>query len=364
MRPAHRVVLAILDGWGIRAERADNAILQQGTPSLDRISQRMPFAQLETSGLAVGLPQGQMGNSEVGHTNIGAGRIVYQDLVRINRACESGEMANHPAIRAAFDATKSDGKALHLIGLLGPGGVHASQSHLECLLRAAKVRGVRPVYVHAFLDGRDTPPQSALGDLEAFERFLHETETGRVATVSGRYYAMDRDNRWDRVAARLQCDGARGRPPSALRGGCGAGVLRRENHRRIRSPHGCGLWRQAGCQHPRRGHRPLLQLPRGPGPGADPRPRLPGLQGIRPRRVTSRTFPVPHGVRPVLRTAAHLPPGPTPAHFPGGGVRGWIDDSSAPQRRRSTPTSPSSSTAAGRLSSPARSGCLFRPRAT
>ena len=104
MKPAHRVVLAILDGWGIRAERADNAILQQGTPALDRITQRMPFTELETSGLAVGLPKGQMGNSEVGHTNIGAGRIVYQDLVRINRACESGELANHPAIRAAFDA--------------------------------------------------------------------------------------------------------------------------------------------------------------------------------------------------------------------------------------------------------------------
>ncbi len=200
MKPAHRVVLAILDGWGIRVERADNAILQQGTPALDRISQRMPFTQLETSGLAVGLPQGQMGNSEVGHTNIGAGRIVYQDLVRINRACTSGDLANHPTLRAAFEATKSEGKALHLIGLLGPGGVHASQGHLECLLRAAKARGVRPVYVHAFLDGRDTPPQSALADLEAFQRFLHETDTGSIATVCGRYYAMDRDNRWDRVA--------------------------------------------------------------------------------------------------------------------------------------------------------------------
>jgi len=199
MKPAHRVVLAILDGWGIRAERADNAILLQGTPALDRITRGMPFTELQTSGLAVGLPEGQMGNSEVGHTNIGAGRIVYQDLVRINRACASGELAEHPVVRAALDATRSEGKALHLLGLVGPGGVHASQGHLECLLRAARTRGVSAVYVHAFLDGRDTPPQSALEDLEAFERFLRETGTGKIATVSGRYYAMDRDQRWDRV---------------------------------------------------------------------------------------------------------------------------------------------------------------------
>jgi 2,3-bisphosphoglycerate-independent phosphoglycerate mutase len=199
MKPAHRVVLAILDGWGIRAERGDNAILLQGTPHLDRISRGMPITQLQTSGLAVGLPEGQMGNSEVGHTNIGAGRIVYQDLVRINRACESGDLADNPVIRGAMEATRSEGRALHLIGLLGPGGVHASQTHLECLLRAAKTRGLSRVFIHAFLDGRDTPPQSALGDLEAFEEFLRASGSGRLATVSGRYYAMDRDQRWDRV---------------------------------------------------------------------------------------------------------------------------------------------------------------------
>jgi 2,3-bisphosphoglycerate-independent phosphoglycerate mutase len=200
MKPAHRVVLAILDGWGIRAERADNAIVLQGTPALDRISRGMPFTELQSCGLAVGLPEGQMGNSEVGHTNIGAGRIVYQDLVRINRSCESGELVNHPAIRAAMEATRRDGKALHLIGLLGPGGVHASQGHLECLLRAAKTHGVASVFVHPFLDGRDTPPESALVELERFERFLRETNTGKIATVSGRFYAMDRDNHWDRIA--------------------------------------------------------------------------------------------------------------------------------------------------------------------
>ncbi|MGO9830094.1 MAG: 2,3-bisphosphoglycerate-independent phosphoglycerate mutase [Myxococcaceae bacterium] len=218
MKPAHRVVLAILDGWGIRAERDENAILLQGTPALDRLLQGMPRTQLETSGLAVGLPEGQMGNSEVGHTNIGAGRIVYQDLVRINRACASGELANHPVLRAALEETKREGKSLHLLGLLGPGGVHASQSHLECLLRAAQAHGLRSVYVHAFLDGRDTPPQSALGDLESFERFLRDTGTGSIATVSGRYYAMDRDQRWDRIAlaynAMVRAEGPRA--PSAV----------------------------------------------------------------------------------------------------------------------------------------------------
>ncbi len=195
----HRVLLAILDGWGVRAEREDNAILLAGTPNLDRFAGKMPRTELLTSGLAVGLPEGQMGNSEVGHTNIGAGRIVYQDLVRINRAVEPGELAHNPALVAAMDTARSSGKALHLMGLIGPGGVHASQEHLLGLLKAAKTRGVARVFVHAFLDGRDTPPMSALGYLEELERFLRETGTGRIATVIGRFYAMDRDKRWDRV---------------------------------------------------------------------------------------------------------------------------------------------------------------------
>ncbi|XXF79283.1 2,3-bisphosphoglycerate-independent phosphoglycerate mutase [Myxococcaceae bacterium GXIMD 01537] len=201
MKPAHKVLLCILDGWGTRKERDSNAIVIAGTPQLDRLTRDMPSTELATSGLAVGLPEGQMGNSEVGHTNIGAGRIVYQDLVRINRACESGELANNPVIRAAMEKAKADGKALHLLGLTSPGGVHASMDHLYCLLRAARERGLpqEHVLVHAFLDGRDTPPQSALGYLEELERFLGETHAGRIATVSGRYYAMDRDKRWDRV---------------------------------------------------------------------------------------------------------------------------------------------------------------------
>ncbi|MDC0713612.1 2,3-bisphosphoglycerate-independent phosphoglycerate mutase [Stigmatella sp. ncwal1] len=199
MKPAHKVLLCILDGWGIRQEREDNAILQAGTPNLDRISHGFPFTELHTSGMAVGLPEGQMGNSEVGHTNIGAGRIVYQDLVRINRAAESGELGNNPVIRAAMDQAKADGKAFHLVGLVSPGGVHSSMDHLFALLKATRERGLPQVYVHAFLDGRDTPPQSGLGYVEQLERFLKETNSGRIATVGGRYYGMDRDKRWDRV---------------------------------------------------------------------------------------------------------------------------------------------------------------------
>ncbi len=213
MKPAHKVLLCILDGWGIRKEREDNAILLAGTPQLDRISNGSPFTELQTSGLAVGLPEGQMGNSEVGHTNIGAGRIVYQDLVRINRAAESGELGSNPVIRAAMDKAKADGKAFHLLGLVSPGGVHSSMEHLYALLKAARERGLPQVYIHAFLDGRDTPPQSGLGYVEELERFLKETGAARIATVGGRYYGMDRDKRWDRVKLAYDCPRARARAP-------------------------------------------------------------------------------------------------------------------------------------------------------
>ncbi|MDQ3262070.1 MAG: 2,3-bisphosphoglycerate-independent phosphoglycerate mutase [Myxococcota bacterium] len=199
MKPKHKVLLTVLDGWGIRHERDNNAILMAGTPQLERISRGFPYTELQTSGLAVGLPEGQMGNSEVGHTNMGAGRIVYQDLVRINRAAESGELAAVEPIRAAFEKARSEGRALHLLGLVSPGGVHSSMEHLFALLDAAKARGLPRVYVHAFLDGRDTPPQSAHEYVDQLEHHLAKLGVGRIATVSGRYYAMDRDRRWDRV---------------------------------------------------------------------------------------------------------------------------------------------------------------------
>jgi 2,3-bisphosphoglycerate-independent phosphoglycerate mutase len=194
------VLLVILDGFGIRAEREANAIAIAGTPNLDALSKEFPTTALETSGLAVGLPEGQMGNSEVGHTNLGAGRIVYQDLVRINRAVEEGSFFSNEALLLACRKAKTNGSALHLMGLLSDGGVHSHAEHLFALLDLAKREGVPKTYVHAFMDGRDTPPRSGIEYVRQLENRLRERHYGQVATVIGRYYAMDRDKRWDRVA--------------------------------------------------------------------------------------------------------------------------------------------------------------------
>ena len=192
------VVLCVLDGWGCRSERADNAILQAKTPNWDRFMRTAPHARLEASELYVGLPQGQMGNSEVGHTNIGAGRVVLQDLPRIDQAIADGSLARSPALAAFIAALGESGGAAHLMGLMSPGGVHSHQDHIAALARLLAEAGI-PVKVHAFLDGRDTPPRSAG---EYLAKFIADTAgLGGVdiATVSGRYYAMDRDKRWDRV---------------------------------------------------------------------------------------------------------------------------------------------------------------------
>jgi 2,3-bisphosphoglycerate-independent phosphoglycerate mutase len=204
MKPKHKVLLVVLDGWGLRKEREANPILLAGTPQMDALAREFPGTELQTAGLAVGLPDGQMGNSEVGHTNIGAGRIVYQDLVRINRACENEGLAAVPAIRSVLEQCKRDGKAFHLHGLVSDGGVHASMEHLYSLLKAAKRVGVAKVFVHAYLDGRDTPPSSALKYLDALEALMKDEGVGKIATVHGRYYGMDRDKRWDRVETSYQ----------------------------------------------------------------------------------------------------------------------------------------------------------------
>ena len=194
------VLLVVLDGWGIRKEREANAIAIAGTPNVDALLREYPSTAVETSGLSVGLPEGQMGNSEVGHTNLGAGRIVYQDLVRINRAIEDGSFFKNDALLLACRRAKESGGALHLMGLLSDGGVHSHVEHLLALLELARREGVARVYIHAFMDGRDTPPKSGLGYMAELEKRLHEKGHCQVATVSGRYYAMDRDKRWDRVA--------------------------------------------------------------------------------------------------------------------------------------------------------------------
>jgi 2,3-bisphosphoglycerate-independent phosphoglycerate mutase len=193
------VLLVVLDGWGLRKEREANAIAVAGTPNMDALVRDFPSTAVETSGLSVGLPEGQMGNSEVGHTNLGAGRIVYQDLVRINRAVEDGSFFTNDALLMAVRRAKEHGGAVHFMGLLSDGGVHSHVEHLHACLELARREGVAKAYVHAFMDGRDTPPKSGLGYMADVEKHLAERKYGKVATVCGRYWAMDRDKRWDRV---------------------------------------------------------------------------------------------------------------------------------------------------------------------
>jgi 2,3-bisphosphoglycerate-independent phosphoglycerate mutase len=193
------VALVVLDGWGYREKAADNAISLASTPFFDRLWRDFPRTLLEASGERVGLPHGQMGNSEVGHLNLGAGRVVFQDLERISRAVRTGEFAANPVLVEAIDRAVAGGKALHLAGLVSDGGVHSLHTHLYALLRLAKARGLSRVHVHALLDGRDTPPSSGKGHVEALVREMAAAGVGDVATVMGRYWAMDRDNRWDRV---------------------------------------------------------------------------------------------------------------------------------------------------------------------
>jgi 2,3-bisphosphoglycerate-independent phosphoglycerate mutase len=195
------VVLVILDGWGIGRDEPGNAVLHAHTPTMDRLWAEYPHATLLTSGEAVGLPAGQMGNSEVGHTNIGAGFVVYQWLTRIDRAIAAGEFAANPTLNGAIDRALASGGSLHLLGLVSDGGVHSHIRHLEALLRLASVRGLPPerVVVHAFTDGRDTSPLSGFGFITDLEKSMEEIGVGRIGTVSGRYYAMDRDRRWERT---------------------------------------------------------------------------------------------------------------------------------------------------------------------
>lgn len=195
-RPA---VLCILDGWGCRPDADDNAITRAGAENYERMLAEYPHTTLATSGRAVGLPAGQMGNSEVGHMNIGAGRIVVQDLPRIDDAIADHSFAELPALRELIAKAKAAKGTVHILGLVSPGGVHSHQDHIAALARAVAEAGL-PVRIHAFLDGRDTPPRSARGFVHLFEQAIAGAGDARIATVSGRYYAMDRDRRWDRVA--------------------------------------------------------------------------------------------------------------------------------------------------------------------
>lgn len=192
------IILTILDGWGVGAPTATNAVFVAHTPNMDRLSREFPTTTLTAHNGLVGLPEGQMGNSEVGHLNIGAGRIVYQDYTRINRAIDLGEFAANPVFNEVMDRVRTTGSRLHLCGLVSDGGVHSHIRHLIALIELAAAKGIE-VVVHAFMDGRDTPPTSGLGFMEELIVAMARIGCGRVGTVSGRYWAMDRDKRWDRV---------------------------------------------------------------------------------------------------------------------------------------------------------------------
>ena len=192
-------VLMILDGFGLNDKTEGNAVAQANTPVIDKLMKDYPFVKGYASGLAVGLPEGQMGNSEVGHMNMGAGRIVYQELTRITKEIGDGDFFKNEALLDGMQNAKKNGSALHLFGLLSDGGVHSHNTHLYGLLEMAKREGVEKVYVHCFLDGRDTAPTSAKGYVEELQAKMKEIGVGEIASLEGRYYAMDRDNRWDRV---------------------------------------------------------------------------------------------------------------------------------------------------------------------
>jgi len=193
------LVLVILDGWGHREEQSHNAIAQANTPVLDQLWQKYPHTLISGSGLDVGLPDGQMGNSEVGHVNIGSGRIVYQNYSKINKAIEDKEFEQNPVFIKHIDQAVAAGKAVHLMGLLSPGGVHSHEDHIVALIKLAAQRGAKEIYCHAFLDGRDTPPRSALASIDKLTTLFARLKVGQFGSLIGRYFALDRDQRWDRV---------------------------------------------------------------------------------------------------------------------------------------------------------------------
>jgi len=213
MRPNGPLVLLILDGWGLREDRDYNAIALARTPTYTELLERFPHTRLEASGVRVGLPAGQMGNSEVGHMNMGAGRVVYQDLTRIDKAIADGEFVSNGVLKAAMDRCTQGSRSLHLVGLLSDGGVHSHQWHLHALIEMASTRRVPRVFVHAFTDGRDTSPTAGVRYVARLIDVMNRIGTGRLASVSGRYFGMDRDKRWDRTqrvyAALVNGDGHR-----------------------------------------------------------------------------------------------------------------------------------------------------------
>jgi len=224
-------VLIVLDGWGYREEKSDNAIANATTPVWDRLWNTRPHALISASGEDVGLPGGQMGNSEVGHMSLGSGRIIYQSITRVDHAIRDGSFGRNPALTGAIDKAVAAGGAVHVLGLLSPGGVHSHEEQIFAAIELAAARGAKRVYLHAFLDGRDTPPRSAATSLESADNLFERLGCGRTATICGRYYAMDRDNRWDRIAAayRLLTEGVAEFRADTACAGLEAAYARNEN---------------------------------------------------------------------------------------------------------------------------------------
>jgi len=193
------VVLIILDGWGYSENTVDNAIAQANKPNWDKLWEQYPHTLINGSGPEVGLPSGQMGNSEVGHLNLGAGRVVYQEFTRVSRAIRTQSFFSNDTLNEAIDIALENDKAVHVLGLLSPGGVHSHEEHIHAMMQLAGERGVSKLYLHAFMDGRDTSPKSALESIDKMQQLMDENKMGRFASVTGRYYAMDRDHRWDRI---------------------------------------------------------------------------------------------------------------------------------------------------------------------
>lgn len=200
-----RALLCILDGWGISKDTKYNAVYSANTPNFDNLIQNMPSTLIHADGLSVGLPEGQMGNSEVGHLNIGAGRVVYQELTRINKSIDDGDFFENEEFLNAINHVKQNNSAMHIYGLVSPGGVHSSMKHLKALIKMMAQNGLKDVYIHAFLDGRDTPPKSADKYLAEIEEELAKYNLPKIASIIGRYWAMDRDKRWDRVERAYDC---------------------------------------------------------------------------------------------------------------------------------------------------------------
>ena len=224
-------VLIVLDGWGYREEKQDNAIASATTPVWDRLWAETPHTLISASGTDVGLPSGQMGNSEVGHMSLGSGRVVYQNISRIDQAIRDGDFNRNPAFTGAIDKAINAGGAVHIFGLLSPGGVHSHEEQIFAAIRLAAARGAEKVYLHAFPDGRDTPPRSAAPSLDKADALFEELGCGRTATLCGRYYAMDRDSRWDRIeqAYRLLTEGVANHHASSSSEGLQAAYDREEN---------------------------------------------------------------------------------------------------------------------------------------